>query len=113
MYSALSFFTRSLDLSLFSRSFHVTGVPPRKILSSFAIDNTSLPSGSSTFCAVTCGSSSDTPVFIIGAVIMKMISSTSMTSTIGVTLISAFSSSPPDLNAIARYLRKCRLMMLR
>src|SRR5512134_1741674 len=36
-----------------------------------------------------------TPVFIIGAATMKMISRTSMTSTIGVTLISLLRSSPP------------------
>src|SRR5438105_4289063 len=68
-----------------------------------AIESTSLPSGSSTFCAVTCGRSRSTPVFIIGAVIMKMTSSTNMTSTMGVTLISAFSSpSPPAFIAMAR-----------
>src|SRR5215475_13921929 len=95
MYRAASRLTRSLALSLAARSCHVTWVPPRKISLVFLIDSTSLPSGSSMFLAATCGSWSSTPVlFIIGAVIMKMIRSTSMTSTNGVTLISAFSSSP-------------------
>src|SRR5690349_14127311 len=95
MYKAASRLTRSLALSLAARSCHVTWVPPRKISLDFLIDITSLPSGSSTFLAATCGSWRSTPVlFIIGAVIMKMIRSTSMTSTNGVTLISALSSSP-------------------
>src|SRR4051794_10493240 len=95
MYRAASRLTRSFALSLAARSCHVTWVPPRKISFDFLIDKTSLPSGSSMFLAATCGSWSSTPVlFIIGAVIMKMISSTSMTSTNGVTLISALSSSP-------------------
>src|SRR6185369_4514827 len=95
MYSAASFFTRSFALSLASRSCHVICVPPRKISPVFLIDRTSLPSGSSMFLAATGGSWSSTPVvLIIGAVIMKMMRRTSMTSTNGVTLMSEFSSSP-------------------
>src|SRR5690349_17047059 len=103
MYKAASRLTRSLALSLAARSCHVTWVPPRKISFDFLIESTSLPSGSSMFLAATWGSWRSTPVlFIIGAVIMKMISSTSMTSTNGVTLISALSSpSPPVLIAIS------------
>src|SRR5689334_23287412 len=70
-------------------------------LRSTPIERISFPSGSLTSLAVTWGRSMSTPVFIIGAVIMKMIRRTSITSTSGVTLISAFRSSlPPVLIAM-------------
>src|SRR6184192_1399372 len=55
----------------------------------------SLPESSGIACASALGSVTGTPTCSIGAATMKMISSTSMTSTIGVTLISASMPGPP------------------
>src|SRR4051812_36200021 len=67
-----------------------------KNLRSLSIDrfNASL-SGAVIAGALTFGRSTSTPAFINGAVTMKMISRTSMTSTIGVTLMSAIAFFPP------------------
>ena len=48
----------------------------------------SLPLSSGTVCALASGRSTSTPVCMMGAVTMKTMSKTSMTSTSGVTLIS-------------------------
>src|SRR6202012_4993734 len=48
-------------------------------------------------CASALGSVTGTPTCSIGAATMKMMRSTSMTSTIGVTLISASIEPPPPL----------------
>ena len=61
------------------------------------------------------GRSTRRPACTIGAVTMKMIRSTSITSTSGVTLISLIGPPPPLLleNDIAAYFRMCRRTMLR
>src|SRR5258706_297895 len=58
------------------------------------------------FCALAFGSATSTPWWSMGAAIMKMMSSTSITSTSGVTLMSAITGSsspfsPPRLKAIS------------
>src|SRR5690349_22199452 len=91
----------SLAASLVDSSAHLIGVAfgpvPSLSLRSAPIDSWSWPFGSSSLSALVCGSWMSTAVFIIGAATMKMISSTSMTSTIGVTLISLLRSSPPPV----------------
>src|SRR5713226_7077153 len=58
------------------------------------------------FCALAFGNATSTPWCSMGAAIMKMMSSTSITSTSGVTLMSAITGSsssplPPRLKAIS------------
>src|SRR5688572_30815255 len=62
---------------------------------------TSFPSSFGMTCARACGSDTSTPVWIIGAATMKITSSTSMTSTRGVTLMSASMPPPPPPDDMA------------
>ena len=63
--------------------------------SSFEMERTSWSSSLVRVGASARGRSSSTPAVIIGAVTMKMMRSTSMTSTKGVTLISLIMPPPP------------------
>ena len=76
-------------LSLAPRSAVAYGVSPRNTSPLEFTDTTSGSSLPPTCCALVFGRSTGTPTCRSGAVIMKMISSTSMTSTSGVTLMSA------------------------
>ena len=59
--------------------------------------STSFSSWCSICCAEARGRSTFTPLWMSGAVTMKMISSTSITSTSGVTLICEIASVPGDV----------------
>src|SRR3954451_12384120 len=73
-------------------SFIATSVSLMKILPLISTDNCSGVLSWSRLLAWVCGRSSGTPTVSSGADTMKMIKSTSITSTIGVTLISAMTA---------------------
>src|SRR5688500_18984964 len=100
MYTAFSCLTRSLAESFTPSSAHLTGVPPRNSCLFALIESTSLPSGSSIDGATVCGRSTSTPVCSIGAATMKITRSTSITSIIGVTLMSELRSPSPRFIAM-------------
>ena len=80
---------RGTSVSLVKTSLAIEGLPSLSIVTSTGFCDCA------TLAAAVFGSCTGTPVVISGAATMKMISSTSMTSTIGVTLIS-------DIGAVSR-----------
>src|ERR1700704_3333343 len=104
-YSSLSFWMRALLESFRSSSAGGISVLPRYTRRSRVMVSTSFSSWCSICCAEARGRSTLTPLWISGAVTMKMIKSTSMTSTRGVTLMSVIARRGPPSpapNAIRR-----------
>src|ERR1700722_19123668 len=93
MYSSCSFCPRGLSSSTCS-TFLVTSSSPKRMCSSLVIETTSLASLMGVLAACTSGRSMCSPLVSRGAVTMKTMSSTSMTSTRGVTLISRITPPP-------------------
>src|SRR5882757_5014490 len=82
-----------MAFSLGISSFIATSVSLMKILPLMSTESCSGVLSCSKLLALVCGRSSGTPTVNSGAETMKMINSTSMTSTIGVTLISAITDA--------------------
>src|SRR6187401_2632501 len=80
---------------VFSRSAQRIGLPSKRSAPCGVMARVGLPFGSLIGGAWVSGRSRSTPRFKSGAVIMKMTSKTSITSTRGVTLISELRSLPP------------------
>ena len=78
----------------------MSSVPSQRLLSAL-IERTSFWSSAFTACALTSGSATSTPCWMSGAVTMKMMSRTSITSTSGVTLISVSAWRPEPLVPMA------------
>ena len=89
MFSAAIARSRGISVSVVKTSLAIDGVPSLSIVTSTGFCDCA------TLAAAVLGSCTGTPVVISGAATMKMISSTSITSTIGVTLIS-------DIGAVSR-----------
>ena len=84
----MSAWALALVLSFSSSSSRGTSASPRKTRCFASTESTSFFSFASTGAALVSGRFTFTPCWMSGAVTMKMMSSTSITSTIGVTLIS-------------------------
>ena len=78
----------------------MSSVPSQRLLSDL-MERTSFWSSAFTGCAFTWGSATSTPCWMRGAVTMKMMSRTSITSTSGVTLISVSVWRPEPLVPMA------------
>src|SRR5205823_3471466 len=97
-YSSFSFWMRTLVESLRSRSAPGISVLPRNTRRSRVMVSTSFSSWCSICCVCARGRSTFTPLWMRGAVTMKMMSNTSMTSTSGVTLMSVIALRPDPVS---------------
>ncbi len=92
---------RALVASFDSRSAGEISALPRKMRRSRVMVSTSFSSECSICCAEARGRSTFTPLWMSGAVTMKMMSSTSMTSTSGVTLMSVMGRRAPEPDPVS------------